>query len=128
MGRSPTRRITRNLPFPVITPTAAQAESRYCTVPEGNVVSHATVALYFSLHFLGSTISHRADSAYSITVSHTTEVVAASSGQEQNVTVDSDAEGVDTNAGVVFAPASKMKKALEKKAMAMASGLSNSTS
>ena len=79
--------------------------------------------------FTRSTISNRADDTSSFTVSHTTEVVAGSSGQEQNITVDSDAESVDTTAVVVFAPASKMKKALEiRKAMAMASGLSNSTS
>ena len=79
--------------------------------------------------FSGSTISNRADDASSTIASHTTEAVARSSVQEQNIRVDSDAESVDTTATVVFAPASKMKKALEKrKAMAMASGLSNSTS
>ena len=77
----------------------------------------------------GSTISHRADDASSTTASHTTDAVAGSSGQEQSITLDSDAERVDTTAAVVFAPASKKKKALEKrKVMAMASGLPNSTS
>ena len=79
--------------------------------------------------FTGSTISQRADDASSTTTSHTTEAVAGSSVQEQNITVDSDAESVDTNPAVVFTPANKIKKALEKrKAMAMASGPSSSTS
>ena len=79
--------------------------------------------------FTGSTVSNRADDASSTTASHATEPVAGSSVQEQNVTVDSDAESVDTTAAVVFAPASKMTKALEKRtAMAVASGSSNSTS
>ena len=79
--------------------------------------------------FTESTISNRVDDASTTTASHTTEVVAGSSGQEQNITVDSDAESVDTTAAVVFTPASKMKRAIEKrKAMAMALGSSNSTS
>ena len=65
--------------------------------------------------FTGSTISHRADDTSSTTASHTTEAVAGSSGQEQNITVDSDAESVDATAIVVFAPANKIKKAIEKK-------------
>ena len=79
--------------------------------------------------FTGSTVSNRADYASSTVASHTTEPAAGSSVQEQNITGDSDAESVDTTAAVVFAPASKIKKALERrKAMALASGSSPSTS
>ena len=94
------------------------------------VLSHIQPSLSNSAStFTGSTVSNRADDASSSTASHTTEAVAGSSVQEQNKTVDIDAESVDTTAAVDFAPASKMKKALDKsKAMAMASGLPNSTS
>ena len=79
--------------------------------------------------FTGSTVSKRADDASSTTASHTTEAVAGSSGQEQNITVDSNAESVDTTAANVFAPVNKIKKLLEEmKAMARASGTSDSTS
>ena len=79
--------------------------------------------------FTGRTTSNRADDVSFTTASHTTEAVAGSSVQEQNITLDSDAESVQTTTADVFAPASKMKKAFEKRtAMAMASGLSNSTS
>ena len=79
--------------------------------------------------FTGSTVSLRADNAPSNTTSQTPEVAAGSSGQEQNITVDSDAESVETTAAVVFAPVNKMKKSLEKRmALAMASGQSSSTS
>ena len=93
------------------------------------MLSHIQPSLSTSASaFTGGTVSNRADDASSTTASHTTELVAGSSGQEQNITVDSDAESVDTTTAVVFATASKMKKALEKrKAMAMASGSSNWT-
>ena len=79
--------------------------------------------------FTGSTVSLKADNAPSTTTSHTPEVAAESSGHEQNITVDSDAESLDTTAAVVFAPVNKIKKSLEKKkALAMASGQSSSTS
>ena len=79
--------------------------------------------------FTGSTVSLRADNAPSTTTSHTPEIAARSSGQKQNITVDSDAENVDTTAAVVFAPVNKIKKSLEKrKALAMASAQSSSTS
>ena len=94
------------------------------------LLSHIQPSLSSSAStFTASTISNRADDASSTTASQTTEAVAGSSVPEQNITVDSDAESVDTTAAVVFTPASKMKKALEKrKAIAMASGSSNSTS
>ena len=79
--------------------------------------------------FTGGTISLRADNAPSATTSHTPEVAAGSSGQEQNITVDSDDESVDTTAAVVFAPVNKIKKSLERrKVLAMAAGQSSSTS
>ena len=59
--------------------------------------------------FTGSTVSLRTDNAPSNTTSHTPEVAAGSSGQEQNVIVDSDAESVDTTAAVVFAPVNKKR-------------------
>ena len=78
--------------------------------------------------FTGSTFSLRVDKAPSSTASQTPEVAAGSSAPEQDVTVDSDAESVDTAAAVVFAPVNKLKKAIEKrKALAMASGQSSST-
>ena len=72
--------------------------------------------------FTGSTVSLRVDNAPSSTAPQTPEVAAESSAApEQDVTVDSDAESVDTTAAVVFAPVNKMKKAIEKrKALAMA--------
>ena len=79
--------------------------------------------------FTGSTVSLRAGNASSTTTMHTTEAMAGSTGQEENIAVESDAESVDTTATVVFAPVSKMKKSLEKrKALAMAAGQSSSTS
>ena len=79
--------------------------------------------------FTGSTVSLRAVNAPSTTTSHTPEVAAGSSSQEQNITVDSDAESVDTTAAVVFAPVNEIKKSLEKrKALVMAAGQSSSTS
>ena len=79
--------------------------------------------------FAGSTVSLSAENAPSTTTSHIPEVAAGSHGQEQNITVDSDAESVDATAAVVFAPVNKRKKSLEKKkALAMASGPSSSTS
>ena len=79
--------------------------------------------------FTGSTVSLRADNAPSTTTSQPSEMAAGPSGQEQSVSVDSDAESVDTTAAVVFAPVSKIKKSLEKrKALAMAAGQSSSTS
>ena len=63
--------------------------------------------------FTGSKVSLRVDNAPSTTTSHAPEVAAGSSGQEQNITVDSDAESVDTTAAVVFAPVNKIKKSLE---------------
>ena len=60
--------------------------------------------------YTGTTISLRANNARSNTISETPEVAAGSSGQEQNVTVDSDAKCVDTTAAVVFAPVNKMKQ------------------
>ena len=79
--------------------------------------------------FTGSTVSLRADNAPSTIISQTPEVAAGSSGQEQSITVDSDAESVDTTAAVVFAPVNKIKKSLEKrKPLAMALGQSESTS
>ena len=78
--------------------------------------------------FTGSTVSLRIDNAPSSTASQTPGVAAGSSAPDQDVTVDSDSESVDTTAAVVFAPANKMKKAIEKrKALAMASGQSSST-
>ena len=78
--------------------------------------------------FTGSSVSLRVDNAPSSTAPQTPEVAAGSSAPEQDVTVDSDAESVDTTAAVVFAPVNKMKKAIEKrKALAMASGQSSST-
>ena len=78
--------------------------------------------------FTGNTVSLRVDNAPSSTASQTPEVAAGSSAPELDVTVDSDAESVDTTAAVVFAPANKMKKAIERrKALAMASGQSSST-
>ena len=59
--------------------------------------------------FTGSTVSLRADNAPSTTTSHTPEVAAGSSDQEQNITVHSDAESVDTTAAVVFAPVNKKR-------------------
>ena len=53
--------------------------------------------------FTGSTVSLRADNAPSTTNSHTPEVTAGSSGQERDITADSDAESVDTTAAVMFA-------------------------
>ena len=79
--------------------------------------------------FTGSTVSLRADNAPPATTPQTPKVAAGSSATEQDVTVDSDAESVDTTAAVVFPPVNKIKKALEKrKALAMASGQSSSTS
>ena len=79
--------------------------------------------------FTGSTVSLRTDNASSTPTVHTTEAMAGSSGQEENIAVDSDAESVDTTAAVVFAPVNKMKRSLEKrKALAMAAGQSSSTS
>ena len=79
--------------------------------------------------FTGSTVSLRAHNAPSTTTPQTPEVAAGSSGQEQKITVESDAESVDTTAAVVFAPVNKIKKSLEKrKALAMASRQSSSTS
>ena len=78
--------------------------------------------------FTGSTVSLRVDNAPSSTASQTPGVAAGSSAPDQDVTVDSDAESVDTTAAVVFSPVNKMKKAKEKrKALAMASGQSSST-
>ena len=78
--------------------------------------------------FTRSTVSLRADNAPSAAPPQTPEVAAGSSAPEQDVTVDSDAESVDTTTAVVFAPVNKMKKAIEKrKALAMASGQSSST-
>ena len=79
--------------------------------------------------FTGSTISLRVDNAPSSTASQTTEVAAGSNAPDQDVTVDSDAESVDTTAAVVFTtPMNKMKRAIEKrKALAMASEQSSST-
>ena len=79
--------------------------------------------------FTGSTVSLRADNAPSTTTSHTPEVAAGSNGQEQNITVDSHAESVDTTATVVFVPVNKINKSLEKrKALTMALGQSSPTS
>ena len=73
--------------------------------------------------FTGSTVSLRVDNAPSSTASQTPGVTAGSSAPDQDVTVDSDSESVDTTAAVVFSPANKMKKAIEKrKALAMALG------
>ena len=79
--------------------------------------------------FTGSKISLRVDNALSAATSQTPEVAAGASAPEQDITVDSDTESVDTTAAVVFGPANKIKKAIEKrKAMALASGQSSSTS
>ena len=79
--------------------------------------------------FTGSMVSLTVDNAPSTVTSHTPEVAAGSCGQEQNITVDSDAESVDTTAAVVFAPVNKIKKSLEKRiALAMAAGQSSSIS
>ena len=78
--------------------------------------------------FTGSTVSLRVDNAPSSTAAQAPEVAAGSSAPDQDVTVDSDAESVDTTAAFVFAPVNKMKKAIEKrKALAMALGQSSST-
>ena len=78
--------------------------------------------------FTGSTVSLGVDNAPSSTASQAPEVAAGSSAPDQDATVDSDAESVDTTAAVVFAPVNKMKKAIEKrKALALASGQSSST-
>ena len=78
--------------------------------------------------FTGSTVSLRVDNAPSSTAPQTPEAAAGSNAPEQDITVDSDAESVDTTAAVVFAPANKIRKAIEKrKAMAMAAGQSSST-
>ena len=78
----------------------------------------------------GSTVSLSVDNAPTSTAPQTPEVAAGSNAPEQDVTVESDAESVDTTAAVVFTtPVNKMKKAIEKrKAMAMAAGQSSSTS
>ena len=78
--------------------------------------------------FTESTVSLRADNAPSTTTSQTAEVATEASGPGQDVTVDSDTESVDTTAVVVFTPANKLKRAIEKrKAMAMVAGQSSST-
>ena len=78
--------------------------------------------------FTGSTVSLRVDNAPSSTALQAPEVAAGSSAPDQDVTVDSDAESVDTTTAVVFAPVNKMKKAIEeRKALAMASGQSSLT-
>ena len=83
---------------------------------QGAMLSHVQPSLSNSAStFTGTTIFIRADDASAIAASHTTEPTAGPSAQEQNITVDSDAESVDTTVAVVFAPAIKMKKALEKR-------------
>ena len=78
--------------------------------------------------FTGSTVSLKAYNAPPTTTSQTAEVATEASSQEQNITVDSDTESVDTTAAVVFAPANKLKKAIEKrKALVMASEQSSFT-
>ena len=80
------------------------------------MLSHIQPSLSISAStFTGSTVSNRTDEASSTIASHAKEPAAGSNAQEQNMTLDSNAERVDTTAAVVFAPASKMKKTLEKK-------------
>ena len=78
-----------------------------------------------------STLSETASSvaASTIAASHTSAQASVVSEAEQNITVESYAESVDTTVAVVFGPVVKMKKAQEKKkTTAMAPESSNSTS
>ena len=53
--------------------------------------------------------------ASSIAVPNNSEQASVVSEIEQNITVDSDAESVDTTTAAVFGPVAKMKRALRKK-------------
>ena len=73
--------------------------------------------------FLEKVITFLSEDPSSVAASSSLERIVEATAVEENITVNSETDSVDTNAAVVFEPVVKMKKSLEKRRAAeMAQG------